>query len=96
MRQEFLVSYDIADNRTRTKIFKELGKHGLKQVQKSVFWGFLTLAELEAIKRVLSVVASNKSDKVFVTRTNCQGNGLRYSVGYGENDFKDWEETYVI
>ena len=53
LRHEYLISYDIVDNKIRTYVFKELEKYGLKPAQKSVFWGYLTLAELNGIKRLL-------------------------------------------
>ena len=74
IRQEYLISYDVEDNKIRTRIFKELGKHGLRPVQKSVFWGYLTLAEVDAIKRYLNVSLEN-TDKVFLTHSNFKRQG---------------------
>ena len=95
LRQEYLISYDIEDNRLRTRIFKELGKYGLKAVQKSVFWGYLTQAEVEAIKRCLKAVLK-KTDKVFITHTNFNGRGQSFFIGHDAADFRDWQETHVI
>jgi len=95
LRQEYLVSYDVEDNKVRGRVFKELGKHGLKPVQKSVFWGFLTVAELGAIKRYLHE-SLEKTDKAFVTRANFNGRGQSYFVGHQRHDFSDWKETDVI
>ena len=95
LRREYLVCYDIEDNKIRSGIFKELEKYGLKPAQKSVFWGYLTLAELTAIKRYLK---SNiqKTDKAFITRTNFNGKALSYVLGHEKKDFSDWVETDVI
>ena len=95
LRQEYLISYDVEDNKVRRRIFVELGKHGLKPIQRSVFWGYLTLAELRAIKRYLNDNL-DKSDKVFITHTNFNGRGQSYSIGHSKEDFIDWEEGYVI
>ena len=95
LRQEYLVSYDVENNKIRTRIFKELGKHGLKPVQKSVFWGYLTSAEMEAIKRYLNAKLGS-TDKVFITHTNFNGRGQSYFIGHSAKDFQDWEETDVI
>jgi len=95
LRQEYLISYDVENNKIRNRIFKELGKYGLKSMQKSVFWGYLTSAELEAIKRYLEN-SLNKMDKAFITHTNFNGRGQSYFIGHQKNDFRDWEETYVI
>lgn len=94
-RQEYLVSYDVEDNNVRGRIFKELGKYGMKPVQKSVFWGFLTLAELQSIKRYLHD-SLDVTDKAFVTHTNFNGRGQSYFVGHQKEDFRDWDETSVI
>ena len=95
LRQEYLISYDVEDNKVRKRIFDELGKHGLKPVQKSVFWGYLPLAEVEAIKRYLSANLG-KTDKVFITHTNLNGRGQSYFIGHCKEDFRDWEETHVL
>ena len=95
LRQEYLISYDVEDNRLRTRIFRELGKYGLKSIQKSVFWGYLTLAELEAVKRYLHG-GLEKRDKVFITHTNFNGRGQSYVIGHSKEDFRDWEENHVI
>jgi len=64
-------------------------------VQKSVFWGYLTLAEVEAIKRYLNEKLDEK-DKAFVTHTNFNSRGQSYFIGHDEEDFKDWDEASVI
>ena len=95
LRQEYLISYDVEDNKIRTKVFKELQKYGLCHVQKSVFWGYLTLAELESTKRFLSNELKY-TDKAFITHTNFNGRGQSFFVGHRKEEFKDWQETYVI
>ena len=95
LRQEYLISYDVEDNKIRTRVFKELGKYGLRPVQKSVFWGYLTMAEIKAIKRYLNDKLE-KDDKAFVTHTNFNGRGQSYFVGHKKADFSDWDEADVI
>ena len=95
LRQEYLISYDVEDNKIRTKTFKELLKYGLNPVQKSVFWGYLTVAELQAIKRHLHGYLG-KVDKAFITHTNFNGRGQSYFIGHTKDDFSDWKETDVI
>ena len=95
LRQEYLISYDVEDNKIRAHVYKELGKHGLKPVQKSVFWGYLTLAELESLKRYLNQ-SLEKADKAFITHTNFNGRGQSYFIGHQKHDFNDWDETGVI
>ncbi len=95
LRQEYLISYDVEDNKIRTRVFKELGKYGLKPVQKSVFWGYLTMAEIKAIKRYLNEKLE-KDDKAFVTHTNFNGRGQSYFFGHEKTDFSDWDEAGFI
>ena len=95
LRKEYLISYDIEDNKIRNYIFKELRRYGLKPTQKSVFWGYLTIAELEAVKRCLDSHLET-TDKAFITHTNFNGEGQSYYLGHKEEDFKDWKETDVI
>ena len=95
LRREYLICYDIENDKIRSYIFKELEQYGLKPAQKSVFWGYLTLAELEAIKRHLRNNLK-KTDKALITRANLNGKGLSYFIGHSQMDFKDWEETDVI
>ncbi len=95
LRQEYLICYDIENNKARKKVYDELVKNGLKAVQKSVFWGYLTKAELNSIKRFIFSLVS-KDDKALITKTNFNGKGFSYFVGYKKNEFKDWEEWYVI
>ena len=95
LRREYLVSYDVELNKPRTAVYKELCKFGLKSVQKSVFWGYLTPAEVESIKRFLISKLSD-SDKVFITSTNFNGRGASFHCGHNQDEFKDWNESIAI
>ena len=95
LRKEYLISYDIEDNKIRTSTFKELGRYGLKPTQKSVFWGYLTLAELAAVKRFLNKILK-ENDKAFITHTNFNRKGESCFIGHTKEDFSDWKETEVI
>ena len=95
LRQEYLVSYDIEDNKIRKRLHNDLLGYGLNAIQKSVFWGYLSLAELEAIKRNLEKHLGS-TDKVFVTHSNFNGRGKSYFIGHEKKDFNDWEESGVI
>ncbi|MEY8702171.1 CRISPR-associated endonuclease Cas2 [Francisella philomiragia] len=91
LRKEYLIAYDIEDNKTRTTIYKQLLAYGLKAVQKSVFWGCISIAELNAVKRMFDS-SLDTFDKVFIVRVNMQEQKLDYSFGYDEKTFKDWDE----
>lgn len=95
LRTEYLISYDIIDNKVRACLFKELNRYGLKHTQKSVFWGYLTVAELQAIKRWFDTYLEDQ-DKAFITQTNFNKHGQSYYFGHNQEDFKDWKETDVL
>ena len=95
LRQEYLISYDITDNKMRTDLHKELSGFGLRAVQKSVFWGYLSFAELHAVKRSLKKHLDIQ-DKGFVIRSNFHGQGQSYFIGHSKEDFEDWRESDVI
>lgn len=95
LRQEYLVVYDIESNKSRLSIYKKLLAYGLKSVQKSVFWGYLTLAEKNAIARLLNN-ALDKTDKAFMTHVSMQRKSFSYKIGHHDDDFKDWEEHVCL
>ena len=92
IRNEYLVCYDIEDNKKRIKLFKLLQDYGLFSLQKSVFWGFLTKAECDAIARHISDNLA-QSDKCLIAPITIRyRNKYTTCSGYQENDFQDWEE----
>lgn len=95
IRQEYLISYDVKGNSVRDRLFKELQKHGLKAVHKSVFWGYLTRAELNGIHRYMKEKLGT-SDKAFIVSSKFNSRQPCYLIGHDEDEFKDWEETLVI
>lgn len=95
LRQEYLICYDITDDKIRLCVFKELEQYGLKPIQKSVFWGYLTKAEWSAVKRHLQTQLE-KSDKAFISKAGFNRKGPSYFVGHTKEDFTDWKETDVI
>lgn len=95
LRQEYLISYDVEDNKLRTKLYKELGRYGLRSVQKSVFWGYLTIAELHSVQRFVTSTLK-ETDCVFITHSNLNGRGNSFFFGHSASDFQDWEDSGVI
>ncbi len=95
IRQEYLICYDIEDDKARKLLFKYLRSAGLRHAQKSVFWGYLTKAELIAIQRHIEKTI-DEIDKVLITRTNFNQRGYSYLFGYRENVFEDWSDHCVI
>ena len=95
IRREYLISYDIEDSKVRNRIHQCLLSYGLRSVQKSVFWGYLAIPEVNSIKRTLDNSLS-PLDKAFIASSNFNGRGQSYFVGHTKNDFSDWKENYVL
>jgi len=96
LHNEVLVSYDIEDNRQRTKVFRALKEVALRPVQKSVFWGHLNRAEERAVRRLLKEYCG-KGDKAFIVRA-CLSAQIadKNSVGYAADDFPGKPERYHV
>lgn len=87
---QYLICYDIEDNKNRTKLFERLKDFGLLAVQKSVFYGELSKAEKLAIKKLLSKYCA-KSDKAIIASVNLDFND---TLGYTKEYFES--KTYEI
>lgn len=95
LRREYLICYHIEANKTRTKLFKELRRNGLRHIQKSIFWGYLTRAELNAVRRFIDEIIDHQ-DRALIASTSISGGKESILFGYSEQPFKDWEENGVI
>lgn len=93
--QEVIVSYDIEDNKSRTKLFKQLKAMSLVAIQKSVFWGHLKLAEEQAVKRLFHKHCDT-CDKAFLVRVKLSENIKHNSKGYKHQDFPSQPSTYEV
>ena len=78
----YLVCYDIEDNRKRKKFSDELKKLGLVRLQKSVFFGDLSRAEIQALERLSAEMLSPDQDLAFWTPTRLDVAELKKGVGY--------------
>ena len=65
MRRRYVVSYDVADDRRRTKIFELLEGYG-DHVQYSVFLTDLTQQELIALRVKLRERMNEREDQVLI------------------------------
>jgi CRISPR-associated protein Cas2 len=93
---EVLVSYDIENNRQRARLFQALKDIALRPVQKSVFWGYLSRAEEQAVRRLLKEHCG-KDDKAFIVRTRLSTEiADNNSVGYARGDFPTKPERYHV
>jgi len=65
MRRRYLITYDVADDRRRTKLFNLLRDAG-DHAQYSVFFGELTAAELAGLRGAMSAAVHHGEDQVLV------------------------------
>jgi len=83
---EYIVAYDIEDNKDRTKLFDELKNCGLAPIQKSVFWGFITKAEATSIQKLLEKYTDN-TDRSFMIKASMCSSPKEHIIGYSKDMF---------
>lgn len=92
---EVLVAYDVEVNKFRTKLFKRLKDYGLIPIQKSVFWGRLTKAEIAAVERLFPEFLKGENDRAFIVRADFADQISKGGFGYGDGSlFK--EELFAV
>ncbi len=90
---EYIVGYDIEDNKIRNKIFEKLKDFGLIPIQKSIFFGALSKAELNSIKTFLKQTVPEK-DKVIVIQGEILKQIKEFNIGYNLEAidiYKEWK-----
>lgn len=93
--QEVLVSYDVTDNRARTKLFQRLKDYGLIPIQKSVFWGRVNEAEKRAVYRLFRELLNGPDDCAFIIQANISEQMKKGGYGY-ENTVLFRQQEYAI
>jgi CRISPR-associated protein Cas2 len=83
MRQSYLVSYDIADEKRLRKVFRTMRNYG-DHLQFSVFECQLTQADLARCRRDLAAIIHHGQDQVlFVNLGPAEGRGDRVITALG-------------
>ncbi|PAV27547.1 CRISPR-associated endonuclease Cas2 [Tamilnaduibacter salinus] len=67
LERQYLVCYDISDNKKRTRFFEHLKDLGLEPVQKSVMWGFLRPADVKALQVYGRKELEKPDDRLIIT-----------------------------
>lgn len=83
----YIVCYDIENIKTRNKLYKSLKDFGLMPIQKSVFLGELTKAEISSIRRLVNDLLDKKTDKCLYIQTNLTDQDIIKNC-FGYKDFK--------
>lgn len=67
---EILVGYDVQKDKSRNLLANALKDIGLISIQKSVFWGYATLADRKAIQSKFSEFLDQAEDRAFIIPVN--------------------------
>lgn len=94
--RKYLVCYDIADNKVRTRMFEFLKDLGLVPLQKSAFWGELNYAELKSLKREAFKRLDAETDRMFWIVTQLNPASLKDAIGYENMVYIDAEGNVTI
>ena len=65
MRRHYLITYDVADDKRRTRIFETLKDHG-DHVQFSVFFCELNAVELASLRSLLQPIVHDQEDQIML------------------------------
>lgn len=87
----YLISYDIEDSKSRTKLFEELKDLGLLNIQKSVFYGELSKSEIKVVKELFKKLCDD-GDRAFLCRCEID---LDDTHGYKKADLEQVEFDFV-
>lgn len=88
---EVLISYDIEDNKTRTKLCNKLRDVGMITIQKSVMWGRLLPADIKLAKRILQAELE-PSDRAFLLVSKLTEFGNFYGM---KPEFEQYDEHAI-
>ena len=88
-----IVSYDIEDDKTRTRLARELRNFG-PRVQKSVFEGDITHEELNVLQTCLSNVQLKSGDSIRLYRL-C-GECIKKIELFGQGEVTKDRDFYII
>lgn len=94
--RKYLVCYDVADNKVRTKLFDYLKDLGLIPIQKSAFWGELNAAEFRAMKRRAHKSLDPETDRMFWIVTQLDEHKLKEGIGYNDFLFIEADGHHVV
>ncbi|MDD6176703.1 MAG: CRISPR-associated endonuclease Cas2 [Succinivibrionaceae bacterium] len=86
---KYLICYDIEDDKIRRKFFEKMKDFGLVSIQKSVFYGDLTVPELTAMKNFAFELLDQGADKCLWIRCNLDECDVQNCIGY--KDFRYME-----
>jgi len=96
LHREILVCYDVECDKRRSKLFEALKDIGLRPIQKSVFWGDATRAEMKAIQREFKRLLDPHMDRAVVVDVHLRDSAARDAFGYSGADFPPMVDHHVL
>lgn len=93
---KYLVCYDVSDNKRRKKFSDSLKDLGLVPMQKSVFYGDLKPAEVNALARWAKEVLDDKEDKCFWFPCYLNTEKIRSCLGYSAWIYQEPDSHGII
>jgi len=94
-RKHFLVSYDVADDKRRNRIFETMQDHG-NHTQYSVFLCQLDAAELAALRASLAGVVHEKEDQVLIVDLGPAHHDLDVSIETLGKPFSPTPRAFIV
>ena len=93
---KYLVCYDIADNKQRTKFFDLLKDLGLTPVQKSVFFGDLKKPEVSALISMSRKLLDSSTDSCLYFPTQLTVEEIRKCIGLKHFSYCEPDDSRVL
>jgi CRISPR-associated protein Cas2 len=94
-RKHYLVSYDVADDKRRNRIFETMQDHG-NHTQYSVFLCQLDAAELAALRGSLTEVIHDKEDQILIVDLGPARHDLETSIETLGKPFSPTPKAFIV
>jgi CRISPR-associated protein Cas2 len=95
MRRRYLVAYDVAEDRRRTRVYSTLGDFG-ESVQYSVFLADLTKSELVLLRSRLRELIDERSDQVLFVDLGRTSREIDHSIDVIGVAFRPSARTTIV
>ena len=93
---KYLICYDVVSNKKRKKLFDELKDLGLKDIQKSVFYGDMKPAEFNAMKRIVKKLLDEETDHCLWVQCILSKEPIQECFGYKDFSWIEPDEHDTI
>lgn len=94
-RRHYLVSYDIADDKRRTRVFDTMHDHG-DHTQYSVFLCQLDPAELATLRATITPIIHDREDQVLIVDLGPAHHDLDHSIEALGRPFSPTPRAFIV